>query len=366
MNLDIDSGGALATAALAAHVIDGDAAHAGKAGHGDCANCGAHLTGPFCHSCGQRDHVHRSLLHLGEEFLHGLLHFDTKSWRTLPLLVIQPGRLTRNYIDGKRARYVSPLALFLFMVFLMFFSVSSLSHMGHSGDHKAKEVGGSIARDIARAKSALAGAEQGLAAAKASGHGVEAAQEAVDAARESVEDAEAAQAMGAGLRGDEGFDKVVEKIKTKNKDSSVNTGFPSADTAIRFAMANPQFTLYKLKNAASKFSFLLVPISLPFLWLMFFWKRGVTMFDHAVFTLYGLSFMALLVVIAALTSAVGLSSVALSLMFFIPPIHMFMQLRGTYHLRVFSALWRTVALLFVSSIVMVLYLLLILMVSMAT
>ena len=52
--------------------------------------------------------------------LHGVLHFEGKIWRTLPLLAWRPGELTRRYIDGERARFVSPIALFLFSVFLMF------------------------------------------------------------------------------------------------------------------------------------------------------------------------------------------------------------------------------------------------------
>src|SRR3546814_14579923 len=60
--------------------------------------------------------------HILEELLHGVLHFDSKAWRTLPLLVFRPGRLTRDYIDGKRARYIAPLAIFLFSVFLMYFA----------------------------------------------------------------------------------------------------------------------------------------------------------------------------------------------------------------------------------------------------
>ena len=53
-------------------------------------------------------------------WLHGVLHFEGKIWRTLPLLAWKPGELTRRYIDGERARFVSPIALFLFSVFLMF------------------------------------------------------------------------------------------------------------------------------------------------------------------------------------------------------------------------------------------------------
>ena len=59
------------------------------------------------------------------DFLHGVLHFEGKIWRTLPLLAWKPGELTRRYIDGQRARFVSPIALFLFCVFLMFAVMAS-------------------------------------------------------------------------------------------------------------------------------------------------------------------------------------------------------------------------------------------------
>src|SRR5919112_2689217 len=85
-----------------------------------CLNCGAELTGPFCYQCGQHAHVHRTLSAFFHDFLHGVLHFEGKIWRTLPLLVWKPGELTRGYIDGQRARFVSPIALFLFTVFLTF------------------------------------------------------------------------------------------------------------------------------------------------------------------------------------------------------------------------------------------------------
>lgn len=49
-----------------------------------CANCATALEGRFCHCCGQKAHLHKSLLHLGEDVLHGVLHFDSKGSRTLP------------------------------------------------------------------------------------------------------------------------------------------------------------------------------------------------------------------------------------------------------------------------------------------
>src|SRR6476660_7237638 len=98
-----------------------------KAGEGDghthetnCLNCGHPLDGPYCSACGQHAHVHRTLSAFFHDFLHGVLHFEGKIWRTLPLLAWKPGELTRRYIEGQRASFVSPIALFLFSVFLTF------------------------------------------------------------------------------------------------------------------------------------------------------------------------------------------------------------------------------------------------------
>ena len=73
-----------------------------------CKNCGAILTGDYCHACGQSAHVHRSFLHVLEEVVHGITHFDSKTWRSLPMLIFRPGTMTRNYVMGHRSRYVPP------------------------------------------------------------------------------------------------------------------------------------------------------------------------------------------------------------------------------------------------------------------
>ncbi|MBZ2209479.1 DUF3667 domain-containing protein [Massilia soli] len=96
MNADIETAGELVTAGLAAQQIEHAPAPPASEHGGSCANCGACLAGSFCHACGQRSHLHRSLAHLGEEVLHGILHFDAKAWRTLPLLIAKPGELTRR------------------------------------------------------------------------------------------------------------------------------------------------------------------------------------------------------------------------------------------------------------------------------
>lgn len=365
MNLEFEPAGALVSATLAASEIEGASAHRPATVHApaSCANCATPLTGSFCHACGQRAHVHRSLLHLGEEVLHGLLHFDAKAWRTLPMLVAKPGKLTRDYIDGKRTRFVSPLALFLFMMFLMFFAVSSMNITtpgGVPGEVTSATAG--LEKEIAKAKVKLAKAEAKLAAARAKGESASPAQANAEAVRSEVNEKEVAlRAITDAVAGKETAAAGAAPVHSNNL--SVTTGNSRLDGTIGQAIKNPEFTLYKIKNAASKFSFLLVPLSLPFLWLMFFWKRGVTMYDHAVFALYSLSFMALLVTALTLLEKAGLDTTVAWTACIAPPLHMFLQLRGTYTLGLASTLWRTVALLFVSLTVFVLYLLLILYLS---
>lgn len=127
MSGEIEAFGELATGGLIARALGARSRVSRHAAHDDhelrdCQNCGAALAGPFCHACGQSGHVHRTLGHVIEEFAHGVFHVESKGWRTLPMLVANPGRLTREYIHGRRARYIAPLAMFLFMVFLTFAS----------------------------------------------------------------------------------------------------------------------------------------------------------------------------------------------------------------------------------------------------
>jgi hypothetical protein len=157
------------------------------------------------------------------------------------------------------------------------------------------------------------------------------------------------------------IDQVSDELKGKNW---VHSDVPEIDAAIKHSLNNPELALYKLKNTTYKYSFMLVPISLPFLWLMFFWRRGINMFDHAVFVLYSLCFMSLLFDGVMLTGMAGWGVLAALLAVFVPPVHIFVHLRGTYGLGIFSALWRTMALTVVASIVLMLFLIMVLVLSM--
>ncbi len=121
MSGEMEAAGAAITAGFAAGSLEPREVH--HKGARLCANCGAALIGKYCHACGQPGHVPRTLAHVFEEGLHGLLHFDGRALRTLPMVVFRPGTLTGDYIFGMRQRYIAPVVLFLFVVFAMFFAI---------------------------------------------------------------------------------------------------------------------------------------------------------------------------------------------------------------------------------------------------
>ena len=89
----------------------------------DCLNCGTEVAGRFCQQCGQENvEVKESFFQLLIHFIEDLTHFDGKLWKTLKLLLFKPGSLTQLYIDGKRASYIHPIRMYLFIsaVFFLF------------------------------------------------------------------------------------------------------------------------------------------------------------------------------------------------------------------------------------------------------
>ncbi len=124
--------------------------------------------------------------------------------------------------------------------------------------------------------------------------------------------------------------------------------FPNLDARIAHAVKNPELTLFKMKKNSSGLAILLLPLSLPFLWLLFAFRRQFVMFDHAVFALYSLSFMCILMSIIAILAKYEYIVIASLLFAFVPPFHMFSQLRNAYSLTKFEALWRTIVLLFIA------------------
>lgn len=79
-----------------------------------CLNCEAVLNGPFCASCGQRAiPPSPTVRELAGDAWAELTGYDGRIARTTRALLLAPGRLTREYLDGHRVRYLSPVRMYL-------------------------------------------------------------------------------------------------------------------------------------------------------------------------------------------------------------------------------------------------------------
>ncbi len=102
-----------------------------------CRNCGTITQGNFCQQCGQATHLHvpsaREFLH---EFVAHYVALEGKLWHSLKLLIFKPGLLTREYIEGRRVRYVEPLRLYLSfsIIFFFIFKMSGVPIYGMNGE----------------------------------------------------------------------------------------------------------------------------------------------------------------------------------------------------------------------------------------
>lgn len=351
---DVEAVGDVATGGLAARALEPSAGEAadGHTHEKNCLNCGCILTGSFCHCCGQKAHVHRTISAWWHDLAHGVLHLDGKIWRTLPLLAWKPGELTRRYIEGERAKFVSPLAIFLFSVFLMFavFSATGSSLIGDP-----TKVGAELGEEIESGQAAVARLEQQRAELEGAGRPTAETDRSLASAREDLVALRRLRENGVLSAGSANVENPVE---VDLQEAAASFGF--LESAYKKAKRNPALLIYKLQTNAYKFSWALIPLSVPFLWLLFLHRRRyreqLSGYDHFVFITYSIAAMSLTLIAFVVLQVIGIEHGLLNLAFIlIPPVHIYRQLRGAYDLSSWSAGWRTFVLLWFAAIVLTLF-----------
>ena len=87
----------------------------------NCFSCGESMNGVYCYACGNKnDNYRRSIWSLGAELFSSLTAFEGRIWRSLRSLIFKPGQMAREFSDGKRQKWTSPIRLYLATSLLLF------------------------------------------------------------------------------------------------------------------------------------------------------------------------------------------------------------------------------------------------------
>lgn len=109
----------------------------------NCLNCGTQVAGRYCQQCGQENIIAReSFWSLLTHFVYDITHFDSKFFGTMKQLLTKPGKLSLEYIQGKRYSQLNPIRMYVFtsaFFFIIFFTLYSTENIGRSEYDKKKE-----------------------------------------------------------------------------------------------------------------------------------------------------------------------------------------------------------------------------------
>jgi hypothetical protein len=277
-----------------------------------CANCGTVLQGPWCHACGQLgEDFHRSIIRLAGEVIEGLFHLDGRLWRTLPDLMIRPGRLTRAYLEGHRAPQIPPLRLFLVVLLGVFLvgGVSGGTKLVHVNSSTTSETNGKTVttRETTRTLDELTPAQ-----------------------RDALE-----QSIGK-VRVNIGGDKPNVAATNWLQDR------------LGRALMDPERFYLVLEQWSERFAILMLPVAALLLSLLFVFQRRFYMFDHTIFALHSLSALGMMMIA---TMAIGIFVKDWNVLAILPaPVHLFAHMRGVYRTSVPGTLLR-MFLLFLGSMI---------------
>lgn len=106
-----------------------------------CLNCGSFVEKRYCPNCGQENIESRQTFHhLFTHFISDFIHYDGAFWRTTKCLFRYPGKLSKEYMDGKRKSYVNPFSYYIFISFIAFLIPSFLPEVSESSNKEDKKT----------------------------------------------------------------------------------------------------------------------------------------------------------------------------------------------------------------------------------
>ncbi|WBV61992.1 DUF3667 domain-containing protein [Chryseobacterium camelliae] len=274
-----------------------------------CLNCGHTVEERFCPHCGQENIEPKQPFHfLFTHFIEDFTHYDGEFWKTIKYLLLRPGKLTREYLAGKRQMYVAPVKLYIFISFITFFLPSLFSdseeeatehdkktHVAKKEEEKTKDgktakFTDSLQQHLSKeqlSKKPQSQASKDLKVTEVNGNNID---------TDALGETEDGRLSVLGTRNMKQYDSLYTKDKGNAFLYSFMKPFAKKIFHMQEQGLKKELIMDKFKetfvHTLPKALFVYLPIFAFFLWI-FHSKKKWWYFDHGIFTLHYFSFLLL-------------------------------------------------------------------------
>ena len=229
----------------------------------ECQNCGYTVDVAYCSKCGQKNtETRQSFHHLITHFAEDLTHYDGAFWKTIKYLLFRPGKLTIEYLEGHRMRFVPPVKLYIFISFVTFFLMAVLAPEPEEEEHTGTHTTANVKKD--------------------------------DLNELEIQD-------GVFIHSLRELDSVNNMRPVKERMSKLEYNFYKGLVKANSENFSGRDLIITAAHTLPKVLFIYMPIFAFWLWI-FHGKKRWYFFDHGIFTLHYFSFLLLTVTIIMVVS----------------------------------------------------------------
>lgn len=299
-----------------------------------CKNCDHQFSGKYCSNCGQSvKELERPIRFMIADFMGTIITFDTRLVKTFITILFKPGKLTIDFLAGKRARYMPPFRFYLFVSFVMFLMISTITNLSFNDNiDDAKKTGQEIKADTNALIDSIQHSKDTVFVATREAI----TQELEEAEMDSIEI--------------DDLDNIIGSIE--NTVESANDEDSKYYKTIKKIQDYPELYINKLYQYTSWSLFLFMPIFAFLLWISFYKTRKLFI-GHLIFSLniHSFIFTILIIIMGVESIFKNFSTGWIAYSLFLIPVYQIIGARRLYQRKWSTTFFKLTLVSFMYSIV---------------